>query len=100
VLVGAVDVHDENVVALHRLTRGLEDEFLAVGGEVKVTINQKIQLISFLLESSEKIKTVLLIPFRREKVRSFLATSFELPSSLMKSELVKYFQIIFSVFIC
>jgi len=34
VLVAAVDVHDEDLVALHVVAGGLENELLAVGGEV------------------------------------------------------------------
>src|ERR1700686_1475080 len=38
VLVAAVDVHNENLVALDVAMRRLEDEFLAIGGEVSLGI--------------------------------------------------------------
>src|SRR6202140_5507645 len=38
VLVAAVDVHDEDLVALYVAMRRLEDEFLAIGGEVSLGI--------------------------------------------------------------
>jgi len=38
VLIGAVDVHDKDVIALHGLARGLENKLLAVAGEVSFGI--------------------------------------------------------------
>src|SRR5579863_5602001 len=38
VLVAAVDVHDEDLIALHVAMRGLEDELFAVGGEIGLCV--------------------------------------------------------------